>query len=284
MIMRKRLTILAIIVVISITWVRPSLAADITVKGSDTMFILGQRWAEIYTKAHPDAKITVAGGGSATGIAALLKGAADICNSSWPMSAAQTADFIERFGKRPRQYKMCMDAVAIFVNKANSIEKLSLTQIGKIYTGKISNWKEVGGKDAPISLYGRENSSGTYEFFKAHVLNRQDFAPATKAMPGTAAVIQVVAGDPNAIGFGGIAYDHGVKHLAISRTPSSGAFAPTEVNVYADRYPLARYLFSYVKSEKDVDAVADYITWCLSDAGQAVVQEVGYFPLPKNLR
>ena len=270
--------------VISSSWVMQSFAAEVSVRGSDTMLVLCQRWAETYTKSHPDVKIAVTGGGSATGIAALLKGTADICNASWPMSAIQTSDFVERFGKRPHQYKMCMDAVAVFINKANPIEKLSLAQIGAIYIGKISNWKEVGGNDAPISLYGRENSSGTYEFFKAHVLNRNDFAPATKAMSGTAAVIRAVADDPNAIGFGGIAYDHGVKHLAVSKMPSGRAFEPTETNVYADRYPLARYLFSYVKSEKDVDAVADYITWCLSDAGQAVVQGVGYFPLPKNLR
>ena len=281
--MKKCLAILTIAAV-SLIWVKPSHAANITVKGSDTMLILGQRWAETYTKPHSDVKITVAGGGSATGIAALLKGDADICSASWPMSAAQIADFIGKFGKRPREYKMCMDAVAVFVNQTNPIAKLSLSQIEKIYTGKISNWKEVGGNDAPISLYGREHSSGTYEFFKAHVLNRRDFTPTAKAMPGTTAVIQAVAGNPNAIGFGGIAYDHGVKHLAISKTSSSKAFAPTEANVYADHYPLARYLFSYVKSEKDVDAVADYITWCLSDAGQVVVQEVGYFPLPKNLR
>jgi phosphate transport system substrate-binding protein len=282
--MRSGLTIGAIILVISSICAMPTSATDITVKGSDTMLVLSQQWAETYTKTHPDVKINVTGGGSATGIAGLLKGTADICNASWPMSAVQVSDFVEKFGKRPRQYKMCMDAVAIFVNKANPVEKLSLSQIGAIYTGKISNWKEVGGKDAPVSLYGRENSSGTSEFFKARVLARQEFAPTTKAMPGTAEVIQAVAKDPNAIGFGGIAYDHGVKHLAISKMSSARAFEPTEANVYADRYPLARYLFSYVKSEKDVDAVADYITWCLSDAGQAVVQAVGYFPLPKNLR
>lgn len=282
--MRKYLTNGSITLVISSIWMTLSSAAEITVKGSDTMFILGQRWAATYAKSHPDAKITVTGGGSATGIAALLKGTADICNASWPMSAVQISDFVERFSKRPRQYKMCMDAVAIFVNKANPVGKLSLPQIEAIYTGKIVNWKEVGGTDTSISLYGRENSSGTYEFFKARVLDRQDFAPGTKAMSSTAAVIQAVAGDPNAIGFGGIAYDHGVKHLAISKTSSVRAFEPTEANVYADRYPLARYLFSYVKSEKDVDAVADYISWCLSDAGQTVVQDVGYFPLPKNLR
>ena len=274
----------SIILALSSSWAVPSFAAEITIQGSDTMLILGQRWAETYTKSHAGVKIMVAVGGSATGIAALLRGTTDICNASWPMSAVQLSDFVERFGKRPHQYKMCMDAVAIFVNKANPIGKLGLPQIEAIYTGKINNWKEVGGNDAPILLYGREKTSGTYEFFKARVLDRKDFSPATQSMPGTRTVIQAVARDPNAIGFGGIAYDHGVKHLAISKSSSSRAFEPTEADVYADHYPLARYLFSYLKSEKDVDAAADYITWCLSDAGQAIVQEVGYFPLPKNLR
>lgn len=259
-------------------------ADNITVKGSDTMVILGQKWAETYMKAKPGTTVQVTGGGSGTGIAALLNGTTDICNSSRPLKPQETADFIKKFKARPREYKTCMDGLAVYVAAGNPVQELSLPQLEAIFTGKITNWKQVGGPDAPISLYSRENSSGTYEFFKEHVLNKKDFAAAAKTMPGTAAVIQGVAKDANGIGYGGIAYGEGVKHLKVKKDDASTALEPTEENVLTGKYPIARYLFNYVAPAKDTGAVADYIAWCTSDAGQAVVKEVGYFPLPKNLR
>ncbi|MGD0015922.1 MAG: phosphate ABC transporter substrate-binding protein [Verrucomicrobiia bacterium] len=259
-------------------------AANVTVKGSDTMVILGQKWAEVYMQKNAGTTVQVTGGGSGTGIAALLNGSTDICDASRPMKTAEIADFVKKYKVRPHEYKMCLDALSVYVNKDNSIDKLSFPQLEAIFTGKITNWKEVGGPDAPISLYGRENSSGTYEFFKEHVLNKKDFAAATKTMPGTAAVIQGVAKDAGSIGYGGIAYGEGVKALKISKTNDSEAIEPTETNVLSGKYPISRYLFNYVSPMVDKGAVADYITWCLSDEGQAVVKDVGYFPLPKNLR
>src|SRR5262249_15201275 len=121
-------------------------------------------------------------------------------------------------------------------------------------------------------------------FFKEHVLQKKDFAPATKTMPGTAAVIQAIAKDKSGIGYGGIAYGAGVKHLSVSKTDGGTAIDPSEENVISGKYPIARYLFNYVDPAKDRGAIAEYIAWCTSDEGQAVVKEVGYFPLPKNLR
>jgi len=259
-------------------------ADNITVKGSDTMVILGQKWAETYMKKKPSTTVQVTGGGSGTGIAALLNGTTDICNSSRPMKPAEVADFVKKFKSRPHEYKTCMDGLAVYVHDSNPIKQLSIPQLEAIFTGKITNWRDVGGPDAEISLYGRENSSGTYEFFKEHVLAKKDFAPATKTMPGTAAVIQGVAKDKLGIGYGGIAYGEGVKHLPVSKTDGSEAIEPTEENVLSGKYPVARYLFNYLDPAKDSGAVADYITWCTSDEGQAVVKEVGYYPLPKNLR
>lgn len=259
-------------------------ADNITVKGSDTMVILGQKWAETYMKANPGTAIQVTGGGSGTGVAALLNGTTDICNSSRPIKPAEIADFVKKFKSRPHEYKTCMDGLAVYVNAGCPVKQLSLPQLEAIFTGKITNWKEVGGPDAAISLYGRENSSGTYEFFKEHVLNKKDFAAATKTMPGTAAVIQGVAKDKLGIGYGGIAYGEGVKHLLVSKTDGSTGVEPTEENVLSGKYPIARYLFNYVAPAKDAGAVADYIAWCISDAGQAVVKDVGYYPLPKNMR
>lgn len=259
-------------------------ADNITVKGSDTMVVLGQKWAETYMKKKPGTTVQVTGGGSGTGIAALLNGTTDICNSSRPMKPAEQADFVKKFGKRPREYKTCMDGLAVYVHATNPLKEISIPQLEAIFTGKITNWKDVGGPDAAISLYGRENSSGTYEFFKEHVLAKKDFAAATKTMPGTAAVIQGVAKDKLAIGYGGIAYGEGVKHLPVKKTDSSTALEPSEENVLAGKYPIARYLFNYVDPAKDTGAVADYIAWCTSDEGQAVVKDVGYYPLPKNMR
>lgn len=259
-------------------------AANVTVKGSDTMVILGQKWAEVYMKGHPGSAVQVTGGGSGTGIAALLNGGTDICNASRSMKTSETADFLKKFRVRPHEYKMCFDGLSVYVNNGNSVTQLSFKQLEGIFTGKITNWKEVGGNDAPISLYGRENSSGTYEFFKEHVLNKKDFAASTKTMPGTAAVIQGVAKDPNAIGYGGIAYAEGVKSLKVSKADGGEAIAASEETVLSGKYPISRFLFCYVNPGKDSGAVADYINWCISDEGQAVVKEVGYFPLPKNMR
>ncbi len=259
-------------------------AQNITVKGSDTLVILGQKWAETYMKSHPGTTVQVTGGGSGTGIAALLNGATDICNASRPMKPAETADFVKKFRARPREYKMCLDGLSVYIQNDNPVQSLSLPQLEGIFTGKITNWKQVGGPDMPISLYGRENSSGTYEFFKEHVLNKKDFAATTKTMPGTAAVIQGVAKDKGGIGYGGIAYGEGVKAVKVSKADGGEAIEPTEANVLNGAYPISRHLFNYVAPAKDTGAVAAYIGWCLSDAGQAVVKDVGYFPLPKNLR
>ena len=259
-------------------------ADDITVKGSDTMVILGQKWAETYMKKHPGTTVQVTGGGSGTGIAALLNATTDICNSSRSMKPSEVGDFVKKFKTRPHEYKMCLDALSVYVHKSNPITQLSFPQLEGIFTGKITNWKAVGGPDAPISLYGRENSSGTYEFYKEHVLNKKDFAATTKTMPGTAAVIQGVAKDEAGIGYGGIAYGEGVKALKISKLEGGTAIEPKEETVLNGSYPISRYLFNYVSPAKDSGAVAEYLTWCLSDEGQAVVKDVGYFPLPKNLR
>jgi len=259
-------------------------AANVTVKGSDTLVILGQKWAEVYMKGHPGSTVQVTGGGSGTGIAALLNGTTDICNASRPMKTKEIAQFLAKFKVRPREYKVCVDGLSVYINTSNPVEKMSFPQLEGIFTGKITNWKQVGGNDAPISLYGRENSSGTYEFFKEHVLKNKDFAAATKTMPGTAAVIQGVAKDSNGIGYGGIAYGEGVKAIKVSKTDSSDAIAPSEETVLSGKYPISRYLFNYVDPKKDNGEVAAYINWCISDEGQKVVKDIGFFPLPKNMR
>ena len=261
-----------------------SQAGTITVQGSDTLVVLAQKWAETYSGKNPQTKIQVSGGGSGVGFAALQTQTTDIANASRPIKSAEIASCIKAFGKRPTEYKVCLDGLSVYVNSSNPITELSIEQLEGIFTGKIKNWKEVGGPDAKIIVYSRENSSGTYEFFKEKVLKGKDFAASAQTLQGTAQVRQAVTNDKNAIGYGGIAYGEGAKHLKIKATDSSPAVEPTEENVLNQTYPIWRYLFVYVNPALDKGEVAAYLNWIRSEEGQSVVKDVGYFPLPKNLR
>ena len=259
-------------------------AGNITVKGSDTLVIHAQKWAEVYMGQHAGIKIQVTGGGTGTGFAALQNQTTDLCNASRKAKAAEIANCIKAFNKRPTEYKVALDGLSVYVSADSPLKELTIAQVGDIFTGKIKNWKEVGGADAPITIYSRENSSGTYEFFKEHVLQGKDFAASAQTMPGTAAILQAVSKDKNGIGYGGAAYGAGAKHLAIKKTDSSPAVEPTENNVVAGKYPIWRHLFIYVNPALDKGEIAAYLNWIRSDEGQKVVKDVGYFPLPKNLR
>jgi phosphate transport system substrate-binding protein len=262
-----------------------SFAGSITVKGSDTMVILAQKWAEVYMGQHPDVKIQVTGGGTGTGFAALQDRKTDLCNASRKIKAKEVATCVAAFGgAKPTEYKVAVDGLSVYVNAANPVQALSVEQVEQIFTGKIRNWKDVGGPDAPIVLYSRENSSGTYEFFKEHVLQGKDFAANVQTMPGTAIVLQSVAKEKNGIGYGGAAYGVGAKHLNIKPSASAPAVEPTEENVLSEKYPIWRYLYIYVNPALDVGQISDYLKWIRSDAGQKVVKDVGYYPLPSQLR
>jgi phosphate transport system substrate-binding protein len=164
------------------------------------------------------------------------------------------------------------------------VKELSLDQLEGIFTGKIKNWSAVGGPDLPITVYSRENSSGTYEFFKEHVLKGKDFVASAETKPGTAAVLSAVAEDKKGIGYGGAAYGAGAKHLLVKKDEGSAAIEPTEENVVKGTYPIWRYLYIYVNPKMDKGEIAAYLKWICSDEGQKLVKEVGYYPLPKNLR
>ena len=258
--------------------------ADITVKGSDTMVILAQKWAETYMGQKPGVKIQVTGGGTGTGFAALQNKTTELCNASRKIKSGEIAKCLEAFGKRPTEYQVALDGLSVYVAEENAVKELTLEQLELIFTGKIKNWKQVGGNDAPITVYSRENSSGTYEFFKEHVLKGKDFAASAQTMPGTAAVLQAVAKDKNGIGYGGAAYGAGAKHVAVKKDDASKAIEPTEENVVSGAYPIWRHLFIYVNPALDKGDIAAYLSWIRSDAGQKVVKEVGYFPLPGQLR
>jgi phosphate transport system substrate-binding protein len=248
----------------------------ITIKGSDTMVILTQRWAETYMAAHPGTVIQVTGGGSGTGIAALINGTTDICDASRPMKDSEKQQVQQRYGSPPVEIVVAKDGLSLYVNEANPVHEIAMAQLKDVYTGKAKDWKAVGGQAGPITLYGRENSSGTYEFFKEHVLGGDDFAASTQTLPGTAAVVNAVAKDKNGIGYGGAAYAKGVRDLAVS---SGGpATLPTQDNVKSGAYPLSRNLYFYLRKPPE-GAMADFVAFVQSDSGQAIVSRVGYFPL-----
>src|SRR5262245_26808340 len=253
----------------------------VTVKGSDTMVQLGQRWAERYMKNHPNATIQVTGGGSGTGIAALINGTTQICQASRAMNDAEKASVQFQHKADAVEVPVALDALAIYVNQQNPIDHLTIEQVRRIFRGEFTNWKEVGGPDATIVLYGRENNSGTYVFFKEHVLANADFAAKYQTLPGTAAVTNAVSKDRLGIGYGGIGYATDVKRIAIAKDASSQPVTPDVQNVYNNAYPLSRSLFWYTAGNP-TGLVKEFQDWVLSAEGQKIVSEVGYYPLKNS--
>ncbi len=247
------------------------------------MVVLAQKWAEAYMADNPGTSVQVTGGGSGTGIAALLDGTTDVADCSRAMSAVEEAKFISLHNVRPMQVKTAMDGLAIYVNAGNPLRDISLEQLEKIFTGKARNWKEMGGADLPIVCYSRENSSGTYGYFKEHVLKNGDFLPEAQAMNGTAALIVAVANDPKGIGYGGIGYAKGVRVLPVKADAGSSPVEPSMENVIAGTYPISRYLYCYLNPTGVGHETTKYLKFILGEKGQALVAQVGYYPLPKPL-
>jgi phosphate transport system substrate-binding protein len=250
--------------------------SKITVKGSDTMVILAQKWAELYMKNNPATTIQVTGGGSGVGITALINGTTDICNSSRPMKQTEIEKLKARYNTLGVKIPCAKDGITIFLNEANKVQELSIKQLSDIYLGKIRNWKELGGSDAEIRLYGRENSSGTYVYFLEEVV-KGDYAATVQTLPGTAAVVNAVKKDVNGIGYGGAAYAEGVKHAKVKKDAGSQAILPTAETIGKGEYPITRFLYMYLRN-KPTGETKKYIDWILSAEGQMVVTEVGYFP------
>lgn len=253
--------------------------ATLSLKGSDTMVILAQRFAEGYMHAHEGTTIQVSGGGSGTGIAALLDGTTDIADSSRPISERETSDLATRQHAAPHETRVAIDALAVYVHQSSTLQSLTMEQLAQIFTGAVTNWSAVGGPDAPIVLYSRENNSGTYAYFKEHVLHNADFAAQAQTLPGTAAVINAVSHDPNGIGYGGIGYAEGVRVLAIAS--GGDPIAPTMENALSGAYPISRYLLMYTAGEPS-GLAADFLAWVVTADGQALVEEAGYYPLPRD--
>lgn len=256
----------------------------IAIKGSDTMVILMKSWAEAYSRLKPGVSIQVTGGGTGTGMAALINRTTGICMASRPIRPDETEAAIKAFSRRPLGFEVALDALVVFVNETNPLTELSLPHLADLFTTRIRNWEELGGPDAAVVLYSRENSSGTYEFFKEHVLRGQDFAPATQTMPGTSAVLAAVSRDRWGIGYGGRAFSIGARQMAIRADDRATALLPTEENVITGHYPIARALRLYINPALYHGPIKEFLLWIRGNEGQEIVREVGYFPLPPQSR
>ena len=261
--------------------------------GSDTLNNLMTFWAEGFKKAYPNVNIQIEGKGSATAPPALIEGTSQIGPMSRPMKNEEIDAFEKKFGYKPTEIKVAIDALAVFVHKDNPIKGLSLAQVDGIFGstlkrgGKdIKTWGDVGQLDrssSAISLYGRNSASGTYGFFKEHALQKGDFKPTVKEQPGSSAVVQGVASDTNGIGYSGIGYiTSGVRALPLAEK-GANFVEPTYENCLSGDYPMARFLYVYVNKKPGAGLdklTAAFIKFVASKQGQDIVVKDGYFPLP----
>ena len=253
-------------------------AQKLKIKGSDTVLPLTQQEAEQYMKKNSGASIMVTGGGSGVGIAALLNGTTDIAQSSRSLKLDEKIK-LQDAGKAFKETIIAYDALAVIVNPGNKVSQLTREQLEGIFTGKITNWKEVGGDDLKMVVYSRETSSGTYEFFKEHVLKGKNFTPSALLMPATGAIVQSISQTKGAIGYVGLAYlEKTVKALKVSFDKGKTFVAPAVETAKNKTYPITRPLFYYyLKSVETL--VSPYVNFVLSPAGQALVLKTGYVPL-----
>ena len=259
-------------------------------KGSDTMVNLAQAWAEAYKKVDPEVEVEVSGGGSGVGIAALTKGAVDIANASRDMKPREIDDAKKNTGKEPKEFIVGYDALAIFVHKDNPLNEITLEQIARIYEegGTVAKWSDLGVKlpsgQEEIIRVSRQSSSGTYEFLREHVLKNKDFKLGSRDLNGSKEVVELVANTPGAIGYSGMGYaTPAVKMLKVREKAGAPAVSPGVETVLNKSYAIARSLQVYSLGQPQ-GAVKKYIDWMLSDAGQKIVQETGYVPLPADKR
>lgn len=248
------------------------------IKGSDTVLPLSQQEAESFMKANPSATVTVTGGGSGVGLSALLEGTTDIAQASRRIKFDERRK-LQAQGKSAKEAIIAYDALAIVVNPANKVTNLTREQLEGIFTGKITNWKEVGGADMKIVPYARETSSGTYEFFKESVLKNKNYMNGIMSMPATGAIIQSISQTKGGIGYVGLAYlNSSVKPIHVSYDNGKTFTEPSVENAKNETYPIVRPLYYYYEAGS-AGKVKSFIDYVLSPTGQRIVSEVGFIPV-----
>ena len=255
-------------------------------KGSDTLVNLALAWAETYMAEHPEARISVTGGGSGTGIASMINGTVDIASASRAMTDGEI-EAARANGVEPVEFTVALDAIAVVVHPDNPVDRLTLEQISAIYTGRYTNWREVGGEDRPIVLLSRESNSGTYVYFLENVIRLGDessdllFSPDTLLMPSSEGISEEVRHNPNAIGYDGLGYvTPDQKVVAVAAAEGGPYVLPSVETVNSGAYPIARDLFMYTAGEP-AGRVGEYMQWILTE-GQRIVPEIGFVPLQEG--
>jgi phosphate transport system substrate-binding protein len=253
-------------------------------KGSDTMVNLALAWAERYQQLHPEVRLSVTGGGTGTGVAALINGTVDIANASRAIKTEELEE-AKLNGEDPIEFIVARDAIAIIVNPGNPVDRLTLQQASDIYSGKINNWIEVGGEDRPIVRLSRETNSGTHVYFLEEVLrmgikdSKVLFSTDTLLLPSSEGITAEVSDNPNAIGYDGLGYvTPEVKVVAVARDVSGPYVLPSAETVNDGTYPIARDLYMYTAGEPS-GAVKDYLDWIITSEAQKIVDELGFVPI-----
>lgn len=236
------------------------------------MRLIARSWAADYMSKHPGVSVYVQGGGSTTGFKAISNGSADIALASRLIRSNEAQILSKRYGKIGLSFLVAKDALSIYLNRKNPINNLTVEQVKAIFTGRVTNWREVGGINSPIQVVIRPPTSGTYNYFKEHILHNSPYVATAVAMPTTTAVTHYVATHPRAIGFGGLGYGKDVKHCRINGVPAN------EEQVRRNRYPLSRYLYLYTV-DKSHGEIQRFIDYTLSAAGQKIVEDAGFISI-----
>ena len=265
---------------------RPGASPQQTIqnKGSDTIVNLALAWAEARMKKHPEVRISVTGGGSGTGIAALINGTVDIANASREMKPEEI-EAARANGVEPVEHTVARDAIAVVVHPSNPVDGLTIAQLSAIFSGGIANWLEVGGEDRPIVLLSRESNSGTHVYFLEQVVRQGDkaaeifFSPDTLLMPSSEGISAEIRQNPNAIGYDGLGYvTPDQKTVAVAPSPDGPFVQPSIETVNSGAYPIARPLYMYTNGQP-TGVIKEYLDWILGDEGQEIVETLGFVPL-----
>jgi phosphate transport system substrate-binding protein len=262
----------------------PPAQAYIENKGSDTLVNLALAWAEQYQSEHTEVQISVTGGGSGTGFAALINGSIDIANASRAIKPEEI-DQAKKNGFEPVEFIVANDAIAVIVNPKNPVSELTLDQVSRIYKGELTNWKELGGEDRPIVKLSRETNSGTHVYFLETVIrlgNTKDksiFSADTLLLPSSEGIISEVRDNPNAIGYDGLGYvTSEVKMIALAKSAGEPYILPSALTVLSKEYPISRHLFMYTHGQPE-GAEKAYLDWILLPEAQAIVTKLGFVPI-----
>ncbi|MDX2177273.1 MAG: PstS family phosphate ABC transporter substrate-binding protein [Candidatus Sumerlaeia bacterium] len=291
-----RVGLLLLLIAAILSFSAPAAAQDgekktLVITGSDTMNLMSTALAEAFKAHHPEVSVTVTGGGSGRGIADLMSGLNDVAQASRPMTDGEK-EKARANGLDPQEFVVGLDALAVIVNESSPVKELTKAQIAAIFTGAVDNWSAFGGPDRKITVFARESNSGTYHFFKEHVLQNKDFAQGTSYLAATAAIGDAVAKNEGAVGFGGIGYfahTEGIRILAVSPKKGEPAVSPIDEatrhpryeTIQSGEYPVSRPLHYYT-SRQPAGVAKAFLDFVASEEGQEVIKKSEYIPLGKG--